>query len=72
MRPFSYLKTALFFGTALWYYDHWRRVAVEYNLGAAERYMKFQRMKAMNSHRYGEEEDIPNLVEYVVNQTIRE
>ena len=36
-RPWSYLSTGLFFGVTIWYYDYWRRRAIEEILYSDER-----------------------------------
>ena len=36
-RPFSYLRTGLFFGVAISYWDYWRRSALEEVLYAEDR-----------------------------------
>ncbi len=36
-RPWSYLATGVFFGVTIWYYDYWRRRAIEEILYADER-----------------------------------
>ena len=28
-RPLSYLKIGLYFGVVMWYWDYWRRIAIE-------------------------------------------
>ena len=37
LGPFSYLSTGLVLGVSIWYYDYWRRRAVEEVLYADER-----------------------------------
>ncbi len=37
LGPFSYLSTGLVLGVGIWYYDYWRRRAIEEVLYADER-----------------------------------
>ena len=69
---------------SIWYYDYWRRRAIEEVLYADEkrRYHSnilsthlthiIVQLKAMNRVRVGDEHDVQNLVEYLTNQTVRE
>ena len=71
-RPFSYLQTGLIVGFIIFYYDYWRRRAVETVLKGEENYRYHQTLKAINQVREGEEHEITNLVEYLSNSTVRE
>ncbi len=81
-RPWSYLATGTFLGFSIWYYDYWRRRAIEEILYAEERRRynrksKFtltclEQLKAINRVRIGEENEVTNLIEYLTNSTVRE
>ena len=71
-RPFSYLSTGIAFGVAIWYYDYWRRRAIEEVLYSEERRRYNVQLKALNRSRIGEEHEISNLIEYLTNTTVKE
>eukprot|EP00352_Strombidinopsis_acuminata_P004083 CAMPEP_0176379546 /NCGR_PEP_ID=MMETSP0126-20121128/30436_1 /TAXON_ID=141414 ORGANISM="Strombidinopsis acuminatum, Strain SPMC142" /NCGR_SAMPLE_ID=MMETSP0126 /ASSEMBLY_ACC=CAM_ASM_000229 /LENGTH=85 /DNA_ID=CAMNT_0017742371 /DNA_START=90 /DNA_END=347 /DNA_ORIENTATION=+ len=72
-RPFSYLRLGLFFGATISYYDYWRRNALEDVLHIEAKHRYYTQMKAVNSAvRFGEEDDITNLTEYLAGATTRE
>ena len=71
-RPFSYVRTALFFGMAFSFYDYWRRNALEDCLYSEEKQRYFMMVKGMNNLRYGEENDLTNLTEYLGRATTRD
>jgi|NorSeaMetagenome_1021524.scaffolds.fasta_scaffold93204_1 hypothetical protein len=71
-RPFAYLRGAFTFGVCLSYYDWWRRCALEEVMIAEERQQYFKTLKAINKNvRYGEEDEIGNLTEYLAGSTTR-
>ena len=82
-RPWSYLSTGLVLGVGIWYYDYWRRRAIEEVLYADER-RRYHRMnklysltiveqlKAINRVRIGEEHEVTNLIDYLTNSSVRE
>ena len=53
------------------HYDYYRRTMLEETLYKEEALKRQHMILAMNKVRYGEENDIHNLVEYVNNQTSR-
>ena len=83
-RPFSYLATGAVVGFSMWYYDYWRRRAIEEVLYADERrryhrndfshyiLLIIEQLRAINRVRIGEENEVLNLVEYLTNTTVRE
>ena len=83
-RPFSYLATGAVVGVSMWYYDYWRRRAIEEVLYADERrryhrknilnfyLIIIEQLRAINRVRIGEENEVLNLVEYLTNTTVRE
>ena len=71
-RPFSYLRVALVCGTIACWYDYSRRVAMEDVMRAEQRQQYYRRVKAMNANvRFGEEDEITNLTEYLAGKTTR-
>ena len=71
-RPFSYLRLGLFFGVAFHYWDYCRRVALEDVMRSEQRAKYFKTVKAMNtSVRFGEEDEISNLTDYLAGSTLR-
>ena len=71
-RPFAYLKFALIFGCGVSYWDYWRRCAMEQVLYSEEKIRYYQTVKAINaSVRYGEEDEIQNLTEYLAGYSSR-
>lgn len=71
-RPFSYLRVGLFFAVTLSWWDHARRVAMEDVMRAEQKQAYFKMTKAINSGvRFGEEDEIANLTEYLATSTIR-
>ena len=70
--PFSYLATGFVFGVGVWYYDYWRRKAVQEIMYEEERKNYHFTLRALNKVRIGEEEEIGNLVDYLANTTVKE
>ena len=71
-RPFSYLRLGLAFGVIASWYDYSRRVAMEDVMRAEQRQQYHRRVKAMNANvRFGEEDEITNLTEYLAGKTTR-
>jgi|TARA_B110000285_G_C14809801_1_gene461434 hypothetical protein len=71
-RPFAYLRGALIVGSGLSYYDWWRRCALEQVMVAEERQQYYKTLKAINRNvRFGEEDEIGNLTEYLAGTTTR-
>jgi hypothetical protein len=71
-RPFSYLRTGITFMAIIGYYDWWRRQAMQEVMTAEDKTQYYKQMKAMNSSiRYGEENDIVNLTDYLAGHTTR-
>jgi hypothetical protein len=71
-RPFSYLRVGLVFGLSISYWDYWRRTALEEVLYAEDKRRYHTQVTAINqSVRYGEEDDIQNLTEYLAGQTLK-
>ncbi|MFO0003980.1 MAG: hypothetical protein ACK559_22895, partial [bacterium] len=71
-RPFSYLRVGLFFGCVISYYDYFRRYSLQEVLYAEEKQRYYSMTKAINGAvRYGEEDDIQNLTEYMAGYTTR-
>ena len=70
VRPFSYLRVGLFFGLTISYYDYWRRTAMQEVLYAEEQHRYYSLVKAINSSvRYGEEDEVANMTEYLAGYT---
>lgn len=71
-RPFSYLRMGLFFGVALSWWDYTRRCMIEQVMYQEEQKRYYTTLKAINySVRYGEEDEIENLTEYLSGTTTR-
>jgi len=71
-RPFAYIKMAVTAGAMMWYWDYWRRCALEQVMEREDRVRYYQTMQAMNFHmRVGDEDDISNLTEYLAGATTR-
>ena len=70
-RPFSYLAVGVTFGLMCKYYDYHRRLAVEQVLMAEDDARYFNTVKAANKARYGEENELGNLTEYLSGSTTR-
>jgi hypothetical protein len=71
-RPFSYLRLGLVFGVSISYWDYWRRTAMQQVMYGEERQKYHKTVKAINnSVRYGEEDDIQNLTEYLAGYSLR-
>ena len=71
-RPLNYIKTALAFGSILFYYDYWRRTALEHVLQREDELRYFKTMQALNHNlRIGDEDDLSNLTEYLAGSTTR-
>lgn len=71
-RPFAYLKVALFFGFSMSYWDWHRRNMLEQVLYSDQEIRYHNMMKAVNEHvRYGEEDEIQNLTEYLAGASTR-
>ena len=71
-RPFTYITTAMVMGVGIFYYDYWRRRAIEEIMYGEERHKYHMTLKALNQVRPGEEEEITNFMEYMANTTVRE
>ena len=71
-RPLSYLKIGLIFGTTMWYWDYWRRTALEHVLEREDKLRYFKTMQAINHNlRVGDEDEISNLTEYLAGASTR-
>ena len=71
-RPFSYLRSGLLFGFLFFYWDYARRVALEDVMRAEEKQRYFKMIRAMNNNiRFGEEDEIGNMTEYLASTTTR-
>ena len=71
-RPFSYLRLGLVFGVTISYWDYWRRSAMQQVLYGEERQRYHKMVKAINSSvRYGEEDEIQNLTEYLSGYSLK-
>ena len=70
-RPFTYLKHGVILGLALKMFDHNRRLALEQVMIAEDDAKYFGLVKAVNSARVGEEEELGNLTEYLSTSTTR-
>ena len=70
-RPFSYLTYGFGFGLFFKYFDYHRRLAVEQVLISEDQARYYNLVKAVNSSRVGEEDEMGNLVDYLSNQTVR-
>ncbi|CDW80277.1 integral membrane protein [Stylonychia lemnae] len=69
-RPFSYLTCAFFGGLGIWYYDYFRRRALEEVLYSEERRRYSYQLKGMEKIRIGQEHEIVNMVDYLNNSTL--
>ena len=71
-RPFSYIKVGCFFGFLCSWWDHGRRAMLQDVLISEERQRYHDSIKMINyTARYGEEDDIQNLTEYLTNYTLK-
>ena len=71
-RPLTYVKNALAFGAVVFYWDYWRRTALEHVLQREDQMRYFQTMHAANNNlRVGDEDDLSNLTEYLAGSTTR-
>ena len=71
-RPFAYLKCGLVLGAAVSYWDWWRRNALQQVMQAEEKQAYYKTLKAVNRNiRFGEEDEIGNLTEYLAGTTTR-
>ena len=71
-RPLHYVRAALLAGITLWYWDYWRRCAMEHVLEREDRLKYYQTVQSMNHHmRIGDEDSISNLTEYLAGATTR-
>jgi hypothetical protein len=71
-RPFSYLRVGLFFGVAISYYDYWRRNALQSAMYTEDKVRYYTLVKGMNANiRYGEEDDIQNLTDYLAGYSLK-
>ena len=71
-RPLSYLKVGLIFGSVMWYWDYWRRAALEHVLEREDKLRYFKTMQAINHNlRVGDEDEISNLTEYLAGASTR-
>ena len=71
-RPFAYLRMGLFFAVTIGYWDYFRRSALEQVMIAEESQSRHRLVKAVNQRvRYGEEDEISNLTEYLAGYTTR-
>lgn len=59
-------------GFIIWYYDYWRRRAVEEILYSDERRRYHHQLKAINRVRIGEEHEVTNLIDYLTNSSVKE
>ena len=71
-RPFSYITTGLTLGVMIFYYDYWRRRAIEEIMYAEEKHKYHYTLRALDKVREGEENEITGLVEYLSNFSTRE
>ena len=71
-RPLAYAKMALMAGAMMWYWDYWRRCALENVLQREERFRYFQTVQSLNLHmRVGDEDATGNLTEYLAGASTR-
>ena len=71
-RPLSYLKIGLAFGVTMWYWDYFRRVALEHVLEREDKFRYHRTVQAMNHHmRIGDEDEMTNLTEYLAGSSTR-
>lgn len=69
-RPFSYIRVGLFFGVGISYWDYWRRTVMQQVLYAEDQQRYHNMVKGLNgSVRYGEEDEIQNLTDYLAGYT---
>ena len=71
-RPLSYLRLAVIGGTAMWYWDYWRRCALEHVLEREDRVKYYTTTQALNFNlRVGDEDSMSNLTEYLAGSSTR-
>ena len=71
-RPLAYIKTGLCFGFVVFYWDYFRRNALEKVMESEDRLRYYQTMQAINHNmRVGDEDEISNLTEYLAGSTTR-
>jgi len=72
-RPFSYLKLGLMFSAGFGYYDYWRRCAMQEVMVREQESRYYRDIKSLNNAvRYGEEDEISNLTDYLAGHTLRQ
>ena len=71
-RPLAYVRAALMAGAMMWYWDYWRRCALEHVMEREERFKYFQQVQSLNYHmRVGDEDSTSNLTEYLAGSSTR-
>ena len=71
-RPLQYVKVGLVMGSIVWYYDYWRRVALEQVLKREDVLRVNLMLQAANVNmRVGDEDEISNLTEYLASTSTR-
>eukprot|EP00354_Favella_ehrenbergii_P011261 CAMPEP_0170455266 /NCGR_PEP_ID=MMETSP0123-20130129/3289_1 /TAXON_ID=182087 /ORGANISM="Favella ehrenbergii, Strain Fehren 1" /LENGTH=57 /DNA_ID=CAMNT_0010718349 /DNA_START=187 /DNA_END=360 /DNA_ORIENTATION=+ len=56
----------------MWYWDYWRRCALEHVLEREDRIKYYQTVQALNANtRVGDEDSLSNLTEYLSGSTTR-
>ena len=71
-RPLAYVKFALVAGSMMWYWDYWRRAALEHILEREDKLKYYTTVQAMNHNmRIGDEDQISNLTEYLAGSSTR-
>lgn len=71
-RPFSYIRVGFVCAMLVGVWDYTRRVAMEDVMRAEEKQKYYKTVKAINSGvRFGEEDEIENLTEYLAGSTLR-
>lgn len=70
-RPLSYLKVSLAMGGFFWYYDYWRRIALETIMQAEADRLYEQQIVALRHVRVGDEKNQPGLMEFLTEETLK-
>ena len=71
-RPLSYVRFAVTGGVAMFYWDYWRRTAMEHIFEREDKNRYYQTMQAINFNmRVGDEDEVTNLTEYLAGATTR-
>ena len=71
-RPLAYIKTGLCFGAVIFYWDYFRRNALERVMEREDQLRYYQTMQSINHNmRVGDEDEISNLTEYLAGSTTR-